>query len=46
MIQWCEDCRHDYAHDDWDAEYCQKCLDESKPGKMPIGYEQEEQENE
>ena len=46
MIKWCQDCKHDYGFDDWQAEYCDACLNNSEPGMKPIGYEQVEQENE
>lgn len=46
MIQWCQDCKHDYGFDDWQAEYCDACLENSDAGQKPIGYEQIEQEDE
>jgi len=46
MIQWCQDCKHDYGFDGWQAGYCDACLENSEPGTKPIGYEQVEQEDE
>ena len=46
MTQWCQDCKHDYSFADWQAEYCDACLNNSEPGMKPIGYEQVEQEDE
>jgi len=44
MIQWCEDCKHNYNHyDDWHNDYCDKCIEESKPGEIPTKYEAEDE---
>lgn len=45
-IDWCNDCKHDYGHRGWDIGYCKKCLRSYKPTEQPVGYEQEEQEDE
>ena len=44
MIQWCEDCKHDFATDNYSDEYCAKCLNKSKPSEIPVGYEQIEKQ--
>lgn len=46
MIQWCMDCKHSYGFDQFQADYCRKCLDNSECGEIPVGYEQVEQEDE
>lgn len=44
MIQWCEDCKHDFATDNYSDEYCTKCLNKSKPSERPVGYEPDDDE--
>ena len=42
MIQWCEDCKHNYNHnDDWPNDLCEKCIEESEPCEIPTKYEAE-----
>lgn len=46
MIQWCEDCKYDFATDNYSDEYCTKCLNKSKPGERPVGYKSDDEEEE
>lgn len=50
MIQWCDDCTHNYYDlaevTEERYEFCMKCMTESKPGQMPIRYEQYEERRE
>ena len=39
MIQWCMDCKYDYGQPTEDLNWCTKCLNSSRPGEVPWGYE-------
>ena len=38
MIQWCEDCKYAYGEPEADTDWCNVCLNDSKPGEIPWGY--------